>query len=219
MNLLVTAGPTLEYLDPIRFLSNPSTGFLGYLIARKAAALGHKTVLVTGPTCLDAPEGVRVIRVVSALEMRDAVLACFPEADALVMTAAVSDWRPAVRCSEKLKRKIPWKLPLVPNPDILKDVARVKSSRQIVVGFALESEALLENGWRKLREKDLDVIVINTTSNFGEGGGKGPVYVLDRDGNIKDCTGFSKARIASLLLSRLQSAYPAGRKRTLRRER
>ena len=202
MNILVTAGPTREYLDPVRFLSNPATGTLGYLIARRAAARGHKTVLVAGPTSLRAPDGVRLIRVVSAHEMRAAVLRCFPKADVLIMTAAVSDWKPALRSRAKIKRKTPWKLQLVPNPDILKAAARMKRAGQTVVGFALESEALLSHGWKKLCEKRLDMIVVNDASNFGEGGGaKNPIYVIRSDRSVKDCSGFTKARLASYLLS------------------
>ena len=203
MNILITAGPTREFLDPVRFISNPATGTLGYIIAAKAALLGHSVTLVTGPTFLKIPDGVIAVRVTGALEMRDEVLNRFPFADALIMTAAVSDWRPVQRFNEKLKLKKPWNLKLIPNPDILKAVARIKRKNQVVIGFALETESLVENGWKKLKEKKLDMIVVNDLYNFGQGNTNSAIFILHRDGTMKDCTGFSKARLASYLLTLL----------------
>lgn len=204
MKILITAGPTREYLDPVRFLSNPASGTLGYLIAGKAVSRGHQAVLVTGPTSLEIPPGVKSVQVESALEMKQAVLKNFPAVSALVMTAAVSDWRPKQRHNCKLKRKSAWNLPLVPNPDILKAVSGLKRKDQTVIGFSLETDCLQENALRKLKEKKLDLIVANEISYIGPGRKRGRVYLLHPDGKREDCTGFSKARLADFLLKKLE---------------
>jgi len=164
MRILVTAGPTREALDPVRFLSNRSTGKMGYAIAAVAAERGHEVRLISGPVALEAPGGVAVSPVVSAADMLDAVLGDLGWCDALVMSAAVADWRPKSVAAEKLKKaEMAATLELERTEDILKAVAEVKQG-QVVVGFAAETEDLLTEARRKLQAKQLDLIVANDVS-------------------------------------------------------
>lgn len=164
MHVLVTAGPTREFLDPIRFLSNRSTGKMGYAVAARAAARGHAVTLVSGPVALTLPAGVRVVHVVSARDMLAAVEAALPDCDALVMTAAVADWRPKVASATKLKKRdMRPVLELEPNPDILLTIKPRKAHR-IFVGFAAETNNVLSEADDKLARKGLDLIVANDVS-------------------------------------------------------
>ncbi|MCM8821528.1 MAG: hypothetical protein NC831_01755 [Candidatus Omnitrophica bacterium] len=204
MKFLITAGPTREYLDPVRFISNPATGTLGYFLAKKAMERGHSVSVISGPCNFPEIKGVKKIQVESALEMKSVVEEKFPSCDALIMTAAVSDWRPAKRYGKKLKIKKSWNLKLVPNPDILKSVAKIKKVNQVVVGFALESASIIENAKKKLRWKKLDVLVANTVENFGDSSGNNEIFVLYPDGKIKDCSGYSKRKLASFLVLEIE---------------
>ncbi len=171
MKFLVTAGPTREYLDPVRFLSNPSTGKMGFAIAAAAAGRGHETTLVAGPVALRTPRGVRRVDATSALEMLAAVEAELPGCDALVMCAAVADWRPARRAAAKLKKsQMDGTLRLVRNPDILKTLSKSKGGR-IFAGFAAETGFPEQEALRKLHEKNLDFIAANDVSAPGCGFG------------------------------------------------
>lgn len=201
----MTAGPTREYIDPVRFISNPATGTLGYSIAKEAEKRGHNVVLISGPSCLQVPEGLRTIFVESAIEMKKAVEQEFSWCDVLIMTAAVSDWRPEKRFNQKLKIKNRWTLNLVPNPDILKSVSKMKKKDQIVVGFALESENIIENARKKMVEKNLDIIVANTIENFGNPEKNSDIFVIYRDGKIKDCSSFTKKKLASFLIREIEN--------------
>ena len=168
MRILVTAGPTREHLDDVRFLSSPSSGRMGFAVATAAARRDHDVALVTGPVERDDPTGVAVVRVTSALEMLEACRDLWPERDALVMTASVSDWRPAERLAGKPRRDGAARtIALVPNPDIVADLAAHRRPGQRVVGFALQVDDPLAEAERKLREKSLDAIVVNTTESFG----------------------------------------------------
>ena len=168
MRFLVTAGPTREWIDPIRYMSNASSGRMGYEVARQALKRNHTVVLISGPTNLRPPRGVQTIHVETALQMRSAVLRHLPQADALVMTAAVADFRPAKKSSRKIKRKPSLTLKLLPNPDILADAAKIKRQHQIFVGFALEDSInATENALRKLKTKHLDLVVLNTNQTIG----------------------------------------------------
>ncbi len=161
MNLLITAGPTREHLDPVRFLSNRSTGKMGFAIAQAAAERGHAVTLIAGPVSLPTPAGVARVDVISALEMLDAVLRHLPQHDALVMCAAVADWRPKLASAAKLKKAdMRPVLELEPNPDILKTVRPLKATR-LYVGFAAETGDPLAEAQRKLAAKGLDLIVAN----------------------------------------------------------
>lgn len=166
MRFLITAGPTREYLDAIRFISNPSSGTMGYSLARIAQKLGHKVTLVTGPTNLSQPRGVRVIKIETAQAMRTAVRKSFGPCDCLIMAAAVSDYRPGRKFNGKMKKKTAFNLRLVRNPDILSELSRNKG-RRIMVGFALEITNGRRNALRKLHQKRLDYIVFNTPTALG----------------------------------------------------
>lgn len=169
MKILVTAGPTREFLDPVRFLSNRSSGRMGYAIAEAAASRGHEVVLVSGPVSLRPPEGVEVVDVVSAQEMLGAVTARIAWCEVLVMCAAVADWRPKVRSELKLKKRgMSATLELVPNPDILSAVAPLKGNR-LFIGFAAETNDVMEEARGKLSRKGLDMIVANDVTQPGAG--------------------------------------------------
>ena len=169
MRLLVTAGPTREFLDPVRFLSNRSTGKMGFAVARQAAARGHEVVLVAGPVSLATPDGVRRVDIVSARDMLAAVTAEAPACDALVMCAAVADWRPRETAPQKLKKRtMPAALELVPNPDILLSIAPLKG-RRVFVGFAAETNDMLEEAAGKLARKGLDLVVANDVTQRDAG--------------------------------------------------
>ena len=169
MRFLVTAGPTREHLDPVRFLSNRSTGKMGFAVAAAAVAAGHEAVLVAGPVSLATPEGVQRIDVISARDMLTAVEAELPEANVLVMTAAVADWRPKTTSAIKLKKgAMAPVLELEPNPDILATLAPRKGGR-IFVGFAAETGDPVPEASRKLAAKGLDMIVANDVSSPDSG--------------------------------------------------
>ncbi|MEI7945881.1 MAG: bifunctional phosphopantothenoylcysteine decarboxylase/phosphopantothenate--cysteine ligase CoaBC [bacterium] len=169
MNILVTAGPTREHLDPIRFLSNRSTGKMGFAIAAAAAERGHTVTLIAGPVSLTTPPGVTRIDVVSARDMLTAVQSCLPKQDALIMSAAVADFRPAHMADSKLKKsQMNPVIPLEPNPDILKTISPLKGSR-IFVGFAAETGDPIAEAQRKLASKGLDMIVANDVTAEGAG--------------------------------------------------
>ena len=169
MNILITAGPTREHLDPVRFLSNRSTGKMGFAVAQAAAARGHSVTLVAGPVALATPQGVTRVDVVSARDMLAALERLLPLHDALVMSAAVADWRPAQTADAKLKKSgMDPTLQLVPNPDILTALAPLKGNR-IFVGFAAETGDPVAEAQRKLAAKGLDLIVANDVTAPGAG--------------------------------------------------
>jgi phosphopantothenoylcysteine decarboxylase/phosphopantothenate--cysteine ligase len=161
MKILITAGPTREHLDPVRFLSNRSTGKMGFAVAQAAAERGHAVTLIAGPVSLPTPASVARVDVVSALDMLAAVERLLPLHDALVMSAAVADWRP-VQVSETKLKKSAMKpvVELQPNPDILRTIRPLKASR-LFVGFAAETGDPLAEAQRKLESKGLDLIVAN----------------------------------------------------------
>ncbi|HRR32751.1 MAG TPA: phosphopantothenoylcysteine decarboxylase [Kiritimatiellia bacterium] len=169
MKLLVTAGPTREYLDPVRFLSNRSSGKMGFAVAQAAAERGHAVTLVAGPVALPTPGHVSRVDVVSALDMLAAVRRLLADQDALVMCAAVADWRPKTQSVVKLKKaEMPPAIGLEPNPDILKTVYPLKEGR-LFVGFAAETGDPLAEAQRKLTGKGLDLIVANDVTRPGAG--------------------------------------------------
>jgi phosphopantothenoylcysteine decarboxylase/phosphopantothenate--cysteine ligase len=163
--VLITAGPTREPLDPVRYLSNASSGKTGYALAEAARRKGARVTLVSGPTHLKAPAGVQRVPVVTARDMLAACLKALPGTDLVIGAAAVADWRPAATAARKLKKGPSGQAPavrLVPNPDILKTLAgRRKKGRPVMVGFALETENLAPNAQAKLARKGLDLIVAN----------------------------------------------------------
>lgn len=166
--ILITAGPTREKIDPARYLTNRSSGRMGYAMTEAALRRGARVLLVSGPTALTPPGAAELTRVESAEQMRDAVLNLLPQASIVIKTAAVSDYRAKSPSSQKIKRKGPLTLELEPTADILKEISLRKQS-QIVVGFAAETESVLENARQKLAAKRLDAIVVNDVSREGIG--------------------------------------------------
>ena len=166
--VLITAGPTREKIDPVRYLTNRSSGRMGYALAEAALRRGARVLLVSGPTALTPPATAELTRVESAEQMRNAVLDLLPRATIVIKTAAVSDYRPKVTAGQKIKRKGPMTLELEATADILKEVS-LRKQMQIVVGFAAETENVLENARQKLTTKHLDAIVVNDVSHEGVG--------------------------------------------------
>jgi phosphopantothenoylcysteine decarboxylase/phosphopantothenate--cysteine ligase len=194
---LITAGPNREALDPVRYISNRSSGKMGYALARAALRRGADVALVTGPTALEPPAGARTIAVVTAAEMRDAVVKEFAACSAVIMAAAVSDYRP-VSAAKKIKRgKGPMEITLEPNPDILKELGQMKDGK-VLIGFAAETEELSANAAKKLREKNLDMIVANNVSETGSGfdGDTNIATILDRKGAVQALPLMSKDDLA-----------------------
>jgi phosphopantothenoylcysteine decarboxylase/phosphopantothenate--cysteine ligase len=166
--VLVTAGPTREKIDPVRYLTNRSSGRMGYALAEAALRRGARVLLVSGPTAIAAPGAAELTRAETAEEMLTAVLKLLPQATVVIKTAAVADFRPKAAAAQKIKRKGGTTLELEPTTDILAEVARRKTA-QIVVGFAAETENMLENARKKLVSKSLDAIVVNDVSREGVG--------------------------------------------------
>jgi len=195
--VLVTAGRTEEDIDPVRLITNRSTGKMGYALAEAARTMGAEVVLVSGPTDLEVPWGVRVVRVRSAEEMRDAVLENFGWCDVLAMAAAVADFRPAKVSPKKIKKEEGLVLKFERTPDILAEVAKEKGER-FIVGFAVETEDEVEGGKRKLREKNLDLIVVNnpTVEGAGFGWDTNVATLIDRNGRVEELPRMSKRELA-----------------------
>jgi len=204
--LLVTAGPTREEVDPVRFISNHSSGKMGYAVARAARQRGARVILVSGPVALTSPPGVELVPVESARQMREAVLARLPEATVVIKAAAVADYRPATPAEAKLKKdKLErLNLELEKNPDILREVGACKGTR-LLVGFAAETDDLLANAERKLKEKNLDLIVANDVTEEGAGFNVDTniVRFLYRDGTVEELPRLSKHEVAHRLLDRV----------------
>lgn len=203
---VVTAGPTREHLDPVRFLSNPSTGKMGFAVAEAAVLRGCECVLVAGPVALKTPAGVKRIDVVSAREMLAAVKAAVSEkgGTVLVATAAVADWRPARYAARKLKkRQMSSVINLVRNPDILKTVKGVRK-----VGFAAETGAPVKEAARKCREKKLEFVVANDVLEKGAGFGcdTNKVTFVYPDGSVKDIPLMSKRSVARRIVDEVLRA-------------
>ena len=205
--LLVTAGPTREELDPMRFLSNHSSGKMGYAIARAAAERGARVHLVAGPTVLAPPPGVELRSVVSARQMHSAVMDLAPDCSIVIKAAAVADYRPCCRHSQKIKKggESTLTLELQRNPDILAELGRLSGER-LLVGFAAETEQLLENARRKLQDKNLDLIVANdlTAEGAGFAGDTNVVRLIYRNGRVEDLPQMSKELLAYRLLDRIR---------------
>src|ERR1039458_4756294 len=180
--VLITAGPTREKIDPVRYLTNRSSGRMGYALAEAALRRGARVLLVSGPTSLTPPGAAEVTRVESTEEMRDAVLKLLPQASVVIKTAAVSDYRPKAAAGQKIKRKGPMILEIEATPDILKELSLNKGA-QIVVGFAAETENVLENARQQLVSKNLDAIVVNDVSREGVGfdSDRNAVTIISRD--------------------------------------
>jgi len=206
MRILVTAGPTREFFDSVRFISNPSSGKMGYAIATEAARRGWKVDLISGPVELPAPKGVQVTRVVTAQEMFDAAVALFPRCRAAVMTAAVCDYRPATRLGRKLKKSNRGRtLRLVPTPDICAHLGRIKGDR-IIVGFAMEDHDEHRHAEVKLRRKRCDAMVLNGPANVG--GDRAAIQIFLATGRWDRPVRGTKTRIAELIVDLIERLVP-----------
>jgi phosphopantothenoylcysteine decarboxylase / phosphopantothenate---cysteine ligase len=201
--VLITAGPTREKIDPVRYLSNRSSGRMGYGLAQAALRRGARVLLVSGPTSLTPPGAAEVTQVESSAEMRDAVLHLLPQASIVIKTAAVSDYRPKHAEGQKIKRKGTMTLELESTPDILKELALNKGS-QIIVGFAAETENVLENARQKLFSKNLDAIVVNDVSREGVGfdSDRNAVTIMTRD-EVVDVGETTKWEVAQRVLDQV----------------
>jgi phosphopantothenoylcysteine decarboxylase/phosphopantothenate--cysteine ligase len=206
---LISAGPTREFFDPVRFISNPSTGKMGYALAEAAAAEGWHVELVSGPVCLAAPEGVELCRVITGEEMLRAVDCRFDTCDILIMAAAVGDWRPTVREARKVKKGADgMTIALVPTTDILKTVAARKKPGQVVVGFAAETNDVEEYARGKMKAKNCDLMVANRVGEPGTGfeSDDNTVILLGRGTRREEIGPLGKREIASRLVARFAKA-------------
>ncbi len=204
-NILVTAGPTREPIDPVRFISNPSSGKMGFAVAKAAEHRGGKVTLITGPTHLLDPNNVAVIRVNTAKEMALAVFENLEHSDIIIKTAAVSDYRPKDHVEQKLKKKKDeLVLPLELTQDILKEIGRNKKEK-ILIGFAAETERLKQHAEQKLAEKNLDIIVGNIVGrpDSGFSADTNTVTLFYKDGTKENLPKMPKDDVANLLLDRI----------------
>jgi len=214
LRVLVTAGPTQEKIDPVRYITNRSSGKMGYAIADAAAKRGAKVTLVTGPVSLTAPEGVEAVRILSTQDLYDAMTARCPEMDIVIQAAAPADFTPAVVADQKIKKQGDGDLTLTlrQTPDVAAQVGRLKREGQVLVGFAAETNDVLENAQGKLQKKNLDMIVANDVTAPGAG--------FDVDTNIvtfvtrkkqETLPCLPKTQVAEELLDRAMSIYQSGR--------
>lgn len=205
--VVVTAGPTRERIDPVRYISNFSSGKMGYSMAKAAAALGAYTVLISGPVELDKPEGVQLIKVESAAEMLDAVLSEYEDASIVIKSAAVADYRPKEQHAQKMKkREGDSSIELERTTDILKTLGEMKKN-QVLVGFAAETNDAVGYGQSKLKNKNLDYIIVNdvTDPNGGFGNDKNVVTLLSKNGTIQPFEPMEKNKLSLLLLETIMN--------------
>lgn len=214
--ILITAGPTREEIDPVRYISNHSSGKMGYALARAARRRGAQVLLISGPTALEQPEGVRVVHVVSASEMQSEVMAHAAGCDAVIKAAAVADFRPLARSGAKIKKSgDSATIELVKNPDILAglgEMVRGMKPRPFLVGFAAETDDLAENAAKKLREKNLDMIVANDVSRADAGFNvdTNRALLFFRDGSSSECGLMSKEQLAGIILDHVVAGVAGG---------
>ena len=205
-SVLVTAGPTIEDVDPVRFVSNRSSGKMGYALAAEAFNRGALVHLISGPTALDPPSGVKVTQVRSAKEMAEKAYSSFPSVDIVVKAAAVADYTPVDVAAEKTKKgSSRWMLELQRTEDILLELGKRKDN-QLLVGFAAESEHLVENATEKLQRKNLDLIVANDISQTGSGfeADYNQVVLVDREGQAEESLLLPKSQIAKQILDKVE---------------
>ncbi len=210
LKCLISAGPTREWIDPVRFISNPSSGKMGYALAKEARDMGFEVCLVSGPVELPKPIGIEVVDVESALDMKRAVDEKFSFYDWVIMTAAVCDHRSESSSKIKLsKERFPEKLSMTRNPDILKDLGKKKSKSQLLVGFAAETHMVLESAHKKLKEKKLDWIVANdvSKSNLGFSSDQNEVTLINSDGLESQIARADKSVIAKEILHAIHLSW------------
>lgn len=201
--VVVTSGGTIEDLDPVRYITNRSSGKMGFAFAEAAQKLGAEVTLIYGHVSVPVPCGMKTLHTRSALEMLEALKTEMKDARILIMAAAVADYRPALKADQKMKKNSSDRLTLelVENPDLLKTLAPSKKPHQVFVGFALETENLMENAAKKLQSKNLDLIVANSPENFDSD--QAGVKLLDPSGSIETLSGLSKAAVAQRVLERV----------------
>ncbi|MCL2761343.1 MAG: bifunctional phosphopantothenoylcysteine decarboxylase/phosphopantothenate--cysteine ligase CoaBC [Desulfuromonadales bacterium] len=203
IKVLITAGPTLEAIDPVRFISNHSSGKMGYALAKVAKRRGAKVTLISGPVSLPEPSGINFISVKSAKDMEEAVTACCNNNDVIIKAAAVADYRPASISENKMKKgedKI--KIDLVKTPDILANLGKNRKLGQVLIGFAAETTDLINNARKKLEKKSLDLIVANdvTLPESGFNSDKNIVKLLFKDGTVEELPSMAKEQVAYKVL-------------------
>ena len=206
LKALITAGPTIEWIDPVRIVTNRSTGKMGYALARAAWRRGAEVTLVTGPTHLDPPQGIEVIMVKTAEQMREAVLHNYRDKDMVIKAAAVSDYKPLGKAQEKEKKKAtPITVEMTPTPDILAELGKDKGGITLV-GFAAETADHIANAMDKIRKKNLDLIVVNDVSREDRGfaADSNEVRMIDREGNEEVVPLMSKEDVADRILDRVK---------------
>ncbi len=205
--VLVTAGPTREALDPVRFITNRSSGKMGYAVAEAAVSRGAEVILISGPTALSGPADVKLVNAETALQMRDEVVKYANQADAVIMAAAVSDYRPRDVSPQKIKKeKAQLTLALERNPDILVELGQNKPNGQILVGFSMETENLLDNAIKKLKNKNADLMIANDVSQEGAGFDVDTniVWIIDSSGSEKKLPLMSKRDVADAILDEIK---------------
>lgn len=206
--ILITAGPTKEFIDPVRFISNASSGKMGYAIAEELYREGADVIMVSGPTSISANLPMeKIYQVQSALEMLEVCKKHFQQIDVAIFTAAVADYRPSItECSKIKKNDDRMTIEFIKNPDIAYEFGKVKSTNQISVGFALETDNLREYGEGKLKKKNFDFIVLNTTNEKGEGFGHdtNKISILSKDLGVKHFELKSKKDVAKDIITELE---------------
>ncbi len=206
VNIMITAGPTVETIDPVRYITNRSTGKMGYAIAEAAEARGANVTLVSGPTALTPPRGVKLVPTTSAVSMLEAVMDSFEKQDVIIKSAAVADYRPAVAAESKIKKADgDLQLTLVRNPDILMELGKIKGNR-VLVGFAAETDNIIAYAKGKIAKKQLDFIVANDVKAEGAGFGTDTniVYIIDSQDAIAKVDLSSKRDIAHRILDKVR---------------
>ncbi len=205
--MLITAGPTREQIDPVRYISNHSSGKMGFALADAANQMGAEVTLVSGPTELEKPSGVNVINILSTKEMFTTVKKEFRKADILIMAAAPADFTPAKLSKSKLKKADAIdSIPLKPTVDILKSLKELKTNKQLVIGFALETDNPVENARKKLKDKNLDMIVLNQpTENSGFGTETNKVTIITPRKKPIELSLKSKSEISHEILDLIES--------------
>ncbi len=203
LTFLITAGPTQEPIDPVRYISNHSSGKMGYALAEEVIKLGHRVLLITGPTALTPPKKAQVISVVTALDMYGAVIKHYKKADIIIMVAAVADYRPIKIAGQKIKKnKSSMTLNLIKNPDILKILGQKKNKEQILVGFAAETQSVIKYAQKKLVEKNCDWMIANNVSQKGIGFGSkhNELTLLSKKGEVLNLRRDTKKNLAKKII-------------------
>lgn len=210
--IMVTAGPTYEAIDPVRYISNHSSGKMGYAIARAALDRGAKVLLISGPVAITPPAGAEIIPVISAQDMYEAAVSRFEEVDAVIGAAAPADYKPAEVSPVKIKKtEDAMTITLIRTPDIIKTLGRTKT-RQKVVGFAAETQVVEQYARQKLVDKNMDMVVANDVSANGVGFGSdyNAVKIIRRDGNLKEVSRMPKEQVAHIILDELAGLFEDG---------